>query len=733
MTESSGNEQAQDLKLELSKRRREILIVFLVSFLFVFLTWFEIRLFTTSQQLPFQHSIFFFGLVNFNIILLLLLLFLIFRNVVKVFVERKGKVLGSSLKAKLIAAFLSFSIVPTLLMFIISVFYINSSFDKWFSVKMVSLLKSSIEVQDAYYFSAKKRNYHFAHQATQEVLQTTQQDQIKKILKRSQKEYALDAIEFYPSLFDKRILVTSTEEHISEIPPVSLEFLKKGISAQVEASIIHQFGEGNLVRVIVPVKEGVERGAIVISSFVPLSLISRMNDVRSAYEEFRDINPLEYPLKSIYLIILVLMTFVILLAATWFGFYLAKQLSIPLVQLGRATKRVAEGNYESLDIRSGSEEISSLISNFNMMTQNLSMSEKELKDYTKYIEVVLRDISAGVISVDKENKITTINNRAAQILKIEVDKYLHHPVRELMSLDDFRIFAELLKAMIENKTESVQKEFNVTVDNEVLPLSISLSLLKDADGNEIGKVLVFDDLTLIVNAQRAAAWTEVARRIAHEIKNPLTPIKLSAERLQRKFGEQLVDPAFKDCTQMIIRQVDDLKNLVNEFSQFARLPQTHPVVSSLNQVISESMQLFEQAHPQIKFVSDLDSQLPQFKFDPDQIRRVFVNLVDNSVSAVSDKKNASVQVKTEFKKDLQSVKVSVIDNGLGIPAANLKRIFEPYFSTKETGTGLGLAIVRRIIEDHNGFIRASQNQPHGTIMTIELPLGKFDSAENRVK
>jgi two-component system nitrogen regulation sensor histidine kinase NtrY len=243
---------------------------------------------------------------------------MIFRNVVKVFVERQGKVFGSSLKGKLVAAFVTFSFVPTVLMFIISVFYINSSFDKWFSAKMAGVLKSSIEVTNAYYFNAKKKNYHFAHQIAESVRPLHNSTEIKNKIEGLRKEFSLDAVEYYPSLFGKRVVVSAEDDTVPTVPAVSLEFLQKGIKVQAEASIIHQFGDGNLVRVIVPVKEGSDRGAIVVSSFLPLSLVSKMDDISTAYDEFRDINPLEYPLKSIYLIILVLMTFVILLAATWF-------------------------------------------------------------------------------------------------------------------------------------------------------------------------------------------------------------------------------------------------------------------------------------------------------------------------------------------------------------------------------------------------------------------------------
>jgi two-component system, NtrC family, nitrogen regulation sensor histidine kinase NtrY len=239
--------------------------------------------------------------------------------------------------------------------------------------------------------------------------------------------------------------------------------------------------------------------------------------------------------------------------------------------------------------------------------------------------------------------------------------------------------------------------------------------------------LVFDDLTPILNAQRAAAWTEVARRIAHEIKNPLTPIKLSAQRLERKFGTQINDPAFKSSIHMIIQQTDDLKNLVNEFSNFARLPQTRRVIGTLNQVIEDALVLYRTGHPEIQFVFEKDNTLPDFKFDPEQVRRVLQNLIENAVAALTEKEGGRIAVRTQYDNLLKLVRVSVSDNGPGIPDALRAQIFEPYFSTKENGTGLGLAIVKRIVEDHNGFVRAFSNEPHGTKIIIELPITEGDS------
>jgi two-component system nitrogen regulation sensor histidine kinase NtrY len=721
---------------ESKKRRRELLFVILISFLFLLLTWFQIRLFGISKELPFVHSIFFFGLVNFNIILLLLLLFLIFRNVVKVFVERRGKIIGSSLKAKLIAAFVAFSFIPTVLMFLISVFYINSSFDKWFSVKMAGVLKSSLEVTNAYYFNAKKRNYHFANEVAKQVGRLSSERQIRERLKELRQVFSLDAVEYYPGLFEDRIVAISSDQAIARLPALSLEFLQKGIKTRVEASTIHQFGEGNLVRVIVPVDEKMNRGAIVVSSYVPLSLISKMNDISSAYEDFRDVNPLEYPLKSIYTIILFFMTLVILIAATWFGFYLAKQLSIPLVMVGRATRRVAEGDYSEVSVQSGSEEIAELVKSFNLMTMNLAKSEKEISQaqenleitlenldkHSRYVEVVLANVSTGVMAVDPEGIVTTLNRKAGQLLNVDPSHFVGRHTKELFSRENYRTILEILKTMQDRGVDSIQKEVAININGQTIPLQVTLSSLRDERGIEVGRILVFDDLTPIVNAQRAAAWTEVARRIAHEIKNPLTPIKLSAERLQRKFGAQVADGAFAECTSMIIKQTDELRRLVNEFSQFARLPEARKVLASLNEVIEEALVLYRSGHSQHHIEFKPDGDLPEFKIDPEQIKRVIGNLVDNALHAVPEGTKAEVVLETRFNKTLKLVTLTVSDNGEGISPEYRQRVFDPYYSTKTGGTGLGLSIVKRIVEDHDGFIRAQGNEPRGVRMVIELPV-----------
>ncbi|MCB0363549.1 MAG: PAS domain-containing protein, partial [Bdellovibrionales bacterium] len=400
-------------------------------------------------------------------------------------------------------------------------------------------------------------------------------------LRSLRRQYQLDAVEYYPDLFGERLLAVAQGESIPSIPRASIEFLQKGLKERHESSTIHHFAEGNLIRVIVPMVNG--KGALVVSSYIPMSLLSKMDDIMVAYEDFRDLNPIEYPIKSIYLVVLVLMTLVILMAATWFGFYLARQLSVPLEELGKATRRLARGDYRLVEVASGSTEISHLIESFNSMTNQLEASEKEvlaanrtlqealeqIDEHSKYIEVVLSNASTGVVSVDHNGTITMVNRHAAQLLEVDTAKIVGKRAVEVLSREYFGIFNDLLRSMKQHKAESIQKEVRINVKGRSIPLQMTLSVLYDDSKRELGKVLVFDDLTPVLSAQRSAAWTEVARRIAHEIKNPLTPIKLAAQRLNRKFGAEIKDPAFSESINMIVDQVDDMKNLVDEFSSFA--------------------------------------------------------------------------------------------------------------------------------------------------------------------
>ncbi|RME17746.1 MAG: PAS domain S-box protein, partial [Bdellovibrio sp.] len=347
---------------------------------------------------------------------------------------------------------------------------------------------------------------------------------------------------------------------------------------------------------------------------------------------------------------------------------------------------------------------------------------EQLDRHSKYIEVVLANVNTGVISMNRHNSITMVNSQAEKLLGISSSESIGKPAKTVLKKEFYDLFGEMLKMMKLHKVTSQQKEVKVKVGNRILPLQLTLSFLYDDNRNELGKVLVFNDLTMVLNAQRAAAWAEVARRIAHEIKNPLTPIKLAAQRLQRKFGTQITDEAFGECVSMIIHQTDDLKTLVNEFSYFARMPKTSFSKGNLNKTIEESLILYREAHKNIQIYSDLDSSLPLFSFDTEQIKRLLSNLLDNAVAAVKGQPHAEIKVSTKYDPLLKLVSMVVTDNGPGIPEELKNRIFEPYVTTKEHGTGLGLAIVKRTVEEHNGYIRAFPAKPAGTQFVIEFPV-----------
>ena len=715
--------------IEKSKRGRELWVSLFLALSLLLLVWLEIRLFSFGQQLPLNQSIFFFGLVNFNLILLLGLSFFILRNLFKAFVERRRGVLGNSLKSRLIAAFLGFSVIPTALMFVIALFYINSSFDRWFSDKMQDVLKSALEVSTEYYSSAKKKNFNAAFILAGRLDEVTIEEW-KPMIEQFRSEQSLDVVEVYQDLESDRLISMTDDQTFPVIPTVKIDRLRKSLSKKVELAEMDTLDQGKLIRVMVPLKKYV--GAVAISSFIPGSMISKMENVAVAYEEMKGLN---YPLKSIYVIVLILMTSMILVCSVWFGLYIAKHLSMALESLGDATQKVAEGQFQKVNLVAAEYEVQQLANNFNFMidalkksrketveaNDSLKLTLKELDQRRRYMQVVLSNVNTGVISLDDQDRITMINDKAAKLLKLDAGKYLNQSAETVLGEKYYRLFRQMVLRMKSHKLASVQKEIVFDLKTASVPSVLKISPLYNEKGEDIGKVVAFDDLTDLIQGQRAAAWKEVARRIAHEVKNPLTPIKLSAQRLRKKFSSEIDDPAFASCIDMIVDQTDSLKHLINEFSQFARLPETRPRLSNLNDLMEKVLLFYEQAHRKVKFVGRLDNQIEPFFLDPEQLKRAIFNLVQNSVRAVEKGENPEIHLQTELDKKLSIVTISVIDNGENLNEDDLRRMFEPYYSKSPGGTGLGLTIVKKIVEDHNGFVRMTRNEPRGLVAQVELP------------
>ncbi|MCG8687898.1 MAG: ATP-binding protein, partial [Desulfobacterales bacterium] len=427
-------------------------------------------------------------------------------------------------------------------------------------------------------------------------------------------------------------------------------------------------------------------------------------------------------------------TMLIIFGAVWFGFYISKGITEPVARLAEATKRIAEGDLEFSIVGRTNDEIGLLIDAFNKMTVNLSQSNKQLAETMaalnhssqeseqrrRYTEIILQNVSAGVISMDEEGRITTINRFAEELLNIDRNYYLNKRFHDTLAHQHALIINRFLEKLQVSRKSTIEEHLRVSVMRKTYSLLINFTRLEDEEGTPIGYVLVFDDLTKIEKMQRMAAWREVARRIAHEIKNPLTPIQLSAQRLRRRYPAILEsgDEIFDQCTATIINQVDELKRLVGEFSQFARMPKIQKSENDLPKLVDATLFLYKEAHKHIHFQLQIVNDIPMFLFDGEQIKRCLINLLDNAVAVLPNGGNIDIEVAREG----DSVFLRVYDTGPGTAPEDKVKLFEPYFSTKKSGTGLGLAIVSTIVSDHNGYIRVHDNEPHGSVFSIELPL-----------
>jgi len=711
-------------KAENRRRKRERFISIAIFLLLVTFTAVEVHLFRLSSKLPFVNSIFFFGLMNLNILLIMVLLFLVFRNVIKMILDdRKGRI-GSRLKTRLVFCFTLFAIIPTILLFSISAFYIKSSFDKWFNLRIGETLQRSIDVVKNYYENTEASASHFAKKIAGQV--RNRPLDTKTLLDRleaSRLEYGLDAVEFYTDPLSEP-LISASKEKQHFIPPVAIDSLMESFKGENRCRVMG-LGTGELIRCNAFVGKG--QGVIFADYFIPLSLASQLSDINVTYQDFKSDNPLNYPIKSTYFAILSMVTLLILFTATWTGFYVAKRLTGPIEGLVRGTTAVAKGNLDYSIRVTGSDEFSKLVESFNSMVKRLKnnqleieSSQRESNHRRKYIEVLLESVDSGVVSIDSSGLITMVNPAATELLGVSAESLIGKPYWHFIPESQQSDYRELLLSVYQN-TKPIKREVQIFNRNqERVTLLVTLSVLRDEKREPLGVVAVFANVSEIQKMERMMAWREVAKRIAHEIKNPLTPIQLSVQRLRRRYLDKIQDDGtFDKSTQIVLTEVDSLKNLVSEFSNFARMPEINQTEEDLNQLALDTVSLYRAAHENVLFELKLDESIGTMRLDKSQIKRALINLFDNAVTAMNGSGTIGVSTYQEATAGMICLKVS--DTGCGIDTEMHSQLFEPYVSTKKGGTGLGLAIVHRIITDHGGFIRVLSNKPQGTQFLIEFP------------
>lgn len=684
-------------------------------------------------------------LFNIDFILAAALILVLLRNIVKLYWDRKRKVFGSGFKSRLIGSFLLMVLIPSILLFIVASGFLNSSVQRWFSFPITDSLQSSLEVAKGYYDQTKANTVLIARQISDELsvrpLTVGNRDRLNTYLAFKKKEYDLAGVELYvmhPGLGFKDpepvrvVTINSVNVRLLDLPQgqISRALARGG------AAYVYTTGLGDLIRGVVPViyprmvkgRLLSDQGAVVVNYFVPGRFLEKMRSITHAFRDYQELQKFKNPIRESYLLLFLMITLIIIFGAVWFGIYLARKITEPIGALEKATEEVARGNLNVRVPDSGQDEFTLLIRSFNQMTEDLSESNRtlnransELDRRREYTETILEHIGTGVLSMDGNDVISTVNHSAEEILGLPRMNVVGKRPAEIPH-PAFAAFYGLIGKIRETPVGEAEEEVSLEFPPGS-PKTFRVRANRLGDGTEDGQggfVVVFDDITALLTAQKAQTWREVAQRIAHEIKNPLTPIQLSAQRLKRKFLDRSPDfpQVFETAIQTIVDEVQGMKHLVDEFSTFARVPGNHPVLSPLAPLLTDVAGLYRSAHKDVQVLLDLDMNLPEIPLDRNGIRRVFVNLFDNAVGAMNQSGTITVSARLSPGKD--RVLVQFGDNGPGIPPENADKIFLPYFSTKKHGMGLGLAIVHRILEEHGATIVLSTPPAGGTLFTLSF-------------
>jgi two-component system nitrogen regulation sensor histidine kinase NtrY len=689
-----------------------------------------------------------YALTAADFTILVVFVWLLARNIVKLFVERRRGLPFARFRSKLVALMLGMTLVPSVLVLIVGSELIRTSVDRWFNAPTDEILKSANQLASDYYHERQMLVRDHAGRIARALaaVDLTKADvrPIRDLLAPEVTLQRVHVIAVYrvqgtppPARLEPVVDVVAPTLPPGYTHAAADRLAARALTRPEEARSIEPLGtSGDLMHAaaLIRSRNGTVAGVVVATDYLTGDLAARSRRMTQAFESYTQLRVLKRPLTGVYLGLFLMVTLLILFGATWVGSYLAKRITTPVQMLAAAAREIGAGHLDQRLEPLSQDEFGMLVEAFNAMSGELATSRRNVERSTielekkhqevearrRYIETILERITTGVVSVDAAGAITTINSSAARLLSLD-RTVVGAAAPAVFDRSDLQPLASLLAGAGRGKAAPAAQEISILRDGHEMHLAVVATPLAGESGAPAGFVLVVDDVTPLIRAQKIAAWREVARRLAHEIKNPLTPIQLCAERLRRHFTDAppsavaLVD----ECTSTIVGEVESLKGLVDEFSQFARMPSPRTTPTDLGQLITDTLALYNGILSDVRIEYRPADGVSLVRLDAEQVRRVIINLIDNAVEAMERK--GCIVVETQLDAANSVVRIVVADNGPGIPTAEREKLFLPYYSTKRRGSGLGLAIVRRIIAEHGGSIEVSENVPRGTRFTIELP------------
>ena len=721
------------LEQERVKRRRERLAIGVVAVLVVCFTMLQAWLVASGGIVPFSSNIAVFALINMNVVLIVLLIFLVFRNLFKTLLDRRRKTLGSKLRSKLIIIFICFSLIPTVLLFIAATSITTKSIKSWIGARVGQALNGAIEIAQGKLDDTAVSMLPLAREAANSIREGMTDEEVALALQSAR--LGQDST--------VALLFLRNEMEIASVGP-PLGTAEEEILLRLKNNMTVETGGGTFIgdRFAVAWVSLAGGGKVAAVEMLSPEEVARIQNIRDAYSEYHQVRILDDPIRASYFGVMILITLLIVFTASWMGILLARWITVPIQMLAEGTGRIARGDLDvTIDYRS-EDEFGMLVSSFNRMAADLQMMKanlekaheslalayEDLRQKAQFIETIVDSITTGIVVIDRRSRIIVVNKVAGYLLEVPTEDAVGRLYRDVFREKYYDQIRELYREAGAAESRQVERQIELPIGGKTIALRVRLTSLRNDRDEYIGLVIAFDDLTQTMRLQRVLAWREVARRIAHDIKNPLTPIQLSAERLQRRYaGAHESDPVFKELNQAILAEVATLKRLVDEFTRFARMPSPQLAEGDLTEAVHQFVEMYRTSNPDIqwKFSSQ---ELPSAWFDADQIRRVLTNLFENAVAVMDGK--GCIDVACTYDAVQGNICISVADDGPGVFAEDKELIFEPYVSRREGGTGLGLAIVSAIATDHGGSVRVRDNESRGSVFEFEFP-AKRESGKNR--